>query len=116
MESIEEKKIERIVVKLGKGYIVLKSRDIDWIEAERNYLRLHRGDRSFLIRNTLKNFEKRLDPEIFVRVNRSAMINVEKIRKIESDVNYNYFVILNNDVTVSWGRKFRSNLKRFLYN
>ncbi len=109
-------KLNRIMVKLGKEFIVLKCEDIDRIESEKNYLRLYKGEDSFLIRNTLSNFEKKLDPEKFVRVNRSTIVNIERIRKIESDIKYNYFVVLNNNVSVSWGRKFRNNLKRVLYN
>ncbi len=116
MENIAGKKMERLVVKLGKELIILKCEDIDWIESERNYLRVYKGNNSFLIRDTISNFEKKLDPNKFVRVNRSAIVNIEQISKIESDPNYNYFVVMNNKVTVSWGRKFRSNLKKVLYN
>ena len=116
MENIEVKKLERLVVKLGKELIILKGEDIDLIESEGNYLRVYRGNNSFLIRNTISNFEKKLDPNKFVRVNRSTIVNIEQISKIESDLNYNYFVVMSNKVTVSWGRKFRSNLKKVLYN
>jgi len=116
MENITEKKTERLMVKLGKEFIVLKLEEIDWIESERNYLRLYKGESSFLIRNTLTDFEKKLDPNIFIRVNRSTIVNIDRIRKIESDVNYNYFVVMNNNVSVVWGKKFRNNLKKVLYN
>ena len=116
MENMGTKIMERLVVKLGKELIILKCEDIDWIESEKNYLRVYKGELSFLIRYTMSNFEKKLDPSVFVRVNRSAIVNIERIRKIESDPNYNYFVIMNNNVTVSWGRKFRRNLKKVLYN
>ena len=108
--------MNRLMVKLGREFIVLKCEDIDRIESERNYQRLFKGGHSFLIRNTLADFEKKLDPEKFVRVNRSTIINIEKIRKIESDLNYNYFVVMNDDVSVLWGKKFRDNLKRVLDN
>ena len=104
------------MVKLGREFIVLKLEDIDRIESERNYQRLFKGGNSFLIRNTLADFEKKLDPGKFVRVNRSTIINIEKIRKIESDLNYNYFVVMNDDVSVLWGKKFRENLKKALEN
>lgn len=113
---MEVKKMERLVVKLGKELIILKCEDIDWIESERNYLRVYKGNNSFLVRNTISNFEKKLDPARFVRVNRSTIVNIEQIQKIESDINYNYFVVMNNNVAVSWGRKFRNNLKKVLYN
>ena len=108
--------MDRLMVKLGKGFVVLRCQDIDRIQSEKNYLRLHKGERSFLIRNTLENFEKKLDPDRFVRVNRSTILNVERIRRIESDLNYNYFVVMNNDVTIAWGKKFRNNLKRMFQN
>ncbi|MEN8222184.1 MAG: LytTR family DNA-binding domain-containing protein [Acidobacteriota bacterium] len=108
--------MNRLMVKLGNGYVVLKCEDIDRIESERNYQRLYKGEHSFLIRNTLADFEKKLDPDKFVRVNRSTIINIERIQKIESDRKHDYFVVMSNDVTVLWGRKFRDNLKRVLDN
>ncbi len=108
--------MDRLMVKLGKDFIVLKCDDIDWIQSERNYLRLYKGERSFLIRTTLSDFEKKLDSEKFIRVNRSTIINIERIYKIESDPKYNYSVILTNDVSVLWGKKFRNNLKRVFHN
>jgi len=116
MENLELKKMERVMVKMGNERIIVKCEDIDWIESERNYLRIYRGENSFLIRNTISRFEKKLDPVKFVRVNRSTIVNIDQIQKIESDSNYNYFVVMHNGVTVSWGRKFRANLKRVLYN
>lgn len=113
---LREKQMERLMVKLGKEFLVIKVVDIEWIKAERNYLRLFLGGRSFLIRNTLSEMEKKLDSKRFIRINKSTIVNIDQIKKIKSDENYNYFVVLNNDVSEVWGRRFRNNLKKILYN
>jgi DNA-binding LytR/AlgR family response regulator len=54
-------------------------RDIDWVEAERDYLRIHAAGRSHLIRHRMHELEKELDPQAFLRVHRSAIVNVNRI-------------------------------------
>jgi two-component system LytT family response regulator len=63
--------------------ILIYVKDIDWIEQEGNYARLHLGVRTCDIRETLTNLESRLDPRSFVRIHRSILVNVRRIKKIQ---------------------------------
>ncbi len=106
--------LERIPVKTGKKFVFLKPEDIDCIEAERNYIKIQSGNESFLIRQTLAAIEKRLEDSRLIRVNRSAMVNIDRIKELRFDKTYNYEVIMDSGRSWNWGRKFHHNLQRLL--
>ena len=107
--------MERMLVKVGRSYRLIQTDEIDWMEAEGNYIRLHLNDQSFLMRQTMCGMEKKLDPGCFVRINRSAIVNVRRIRELKPDRNSRYFVVLDNDCVLSWGRAYRANLTRLIH-
>ena len=104
-------KMNHVMVKLGKECILLNFAEIDCIKAEGKYLRIYRGNRSYLKRQSLNSLETNLDPERFVRISRSTIINISQIKKIERTDDYKYQIRLNNDETLSWSRNYR---KEFL--
>jgi two-component system LytT family response regulator len=104
----------RIPVKAGRRYVFLRPEEIDCIEAERNYVRIQANNEIFLSRQTMGAIEKRLEDSPLVRVNRSAMVNIERIRELRQDDSYRYEVVMDSGRSWSWGRKFRSNLQRVL--
>jgi two-component system LytT family response regulator len=106
--------MKQIIVKVGRSFFFVKVDDIDCIESERNYLRIYKGDNSYLIRNTLGDMEKKLDADKFIRINRSTMVNINCIKELRSQSNSSYLVISNNNRSWTWGRRFRGNLKRIL--
>jgi len=99
-----------LMVKVGKEFVLLNITEIDCIKAEGKYLRICTGGRSYLKRQTLNSLESNLDGDRFVRINRSCIINLERIKKIERTDNYNYQILLNNDQTLSWSRNYRKRL------
>src|SRR6266550_1979947 len=74
---------QRFVVRMGSRIYFVRSADIDWIEGDGNYARLHAGAKSHLVRETLKSIESRLDPRTFLRIQRSTIINVDRVAIIE---------------------------------
>ncbi|MBN2345837.1 MAG: LytTR family transcriptional regulator [Candidatus Aminicenantes bacterium] len=104
----------RIPVKAGQRFVFIKPEEIDCIEAERNYVKIQSGGESFLIRQTLAAIEKKLEDSRLVRVNRSAMVNIDRIKELRFDDTYNYEVVMDSGRTWSWGRKFRANMQRVL--
>ena len=78
----EAPKLDRLIVKSGGRVFFLRTGDLDWIEAAGNYVRLHVGPTSHLLRETMNELEGKLDPEKFFRVHRSAIINLERVREI----------------------------------
>jgi two-component system, LytTR family, response regulator len=74
--------MERISVKKGESYLFLRTDEIDWIEAEANYIRIHVGKDSYLMRCTIGSMEKSLDPEKFIRIHRSTIVKIDSIKEI----------------------------------
>jgi hypothetical protein len=76
------RRLDRIVLRSGGRLSFLKADEVDWIEGEGNYLRVHAGKKSYLLRETLGDIEARLDPARFVRIHKSTIVNTERIREI----------------------------------
>jgi two-component system, LytTR family, response regulator len=105
---------ERLVIKAGGRIVFLSTSEIDWIEAADNYVRLHAGRESHLMRDTLSNLEKRLDPAQFARVHRSAIINVRRIKELHPLFRGEYEIVLKDGTRVSSGRNYRDRLQELL--
>ncbi len=75
--------IERLVVKTAGRVFFLDISDIDCIEAEGNYVRVHNGPRSYLLRETISGLESQLDPRKFLRIHRSAIVRIDKIKELQ---------------------------------
>src|ERR1043166_671502 len=76
-------RVPRLVIKAGTRRIFLQPEKIEWIEAERDYMRLHIGRDSHLVRETMQQMEKLLDPQRFIRVHRSTIVNLEFVREMQ---------------------------------
>ena len=75
--------LDRIVLNSGNRSIVVKTDEIDWIEAEGNYVRIHFGKQSSLLRETLAKLESQLDPRKFTRIHRSQIVNIDHVRELQ---------------------------------
>lgn len=84
----------RFVARRGNKHYFVRVADVDWIEAEANYLRLQTGDKSHLIRETMKGVESKLDPESFIRIHRSVIVAIERIQSIEAREQGEYLVTM----------------------
>ena len=87
--------------------ILLPTDEIDWIETHGNYLKVHAGRESHLIRGTMQSLETKLDPEKFVRVHRSVIVNVEKIKEIYPRSNGDQDLVLQNGRQLVLSRNYR---------
>jgi two-component system, LytTR family, response regulator len=104
--SVEEKKdIERIAIRSGKKVFFLKAEEIDWIEAEGNSVKLHSGAQSHVVRASISSLESELDSEKFVRIHRSTIVNVDRVRWLEPSSHGNYRVILHDGTQLVLSRK-----------
>ncbi len=113
----EKKYLERLVIKSGGRVFFLKVNEIDWIEAAANYVRLQTGRESHLLRETIKGLEARLDPGKFLRLNRSTLVNIERIKELQSwSNNGEYAVILKTGIRLISSRNYRDKLEEFLTN
>ncbi|PYQ27967.1 MAG: DNA-binding response regulator [Acidobacteria bacterium] len=105
---------ERFAVRVRGQVILIKAETIQWIGAEGNYARLYTGAESFLIRDSLQKLESQLDPNIFVRVHRSGIVNIEKVKKLVTAEDGGFSIVLQNDASVSLGPSYRDRLESFL--
>lgn len=106
---------KRILVKGTRTAQFVAVSEIDWVEADRNYLVLHCGEREHLVRATLEAFSERLDPTEFVRVNRSTVVKLASVRELKPWTHGEYRIILSSGHELAWSRRFVSpSLDRFI--
>jgi two-component system LytT family response regulator len=106
------KTLERIPVKSEGRIHFLRVADIDWLEAADNYVELHVGDRTHVLRETLSAMEAKLPVDRFLRINRSAMVNIEKIRELEPAFHGEYTVVLRDGTRLTLTRGHRQALQQ----
>ncbi|HYN85950.1 MAG TPA: LytTR family DNA-binding domain-containing protein [Pyrinomonadaceae bacterium] len=108
--------IERLVVKNGGRVYFLETSEIDWVEAEGNYISIHTGKKSHLLRETISNLEAQLDPRRFVRIHRSAIVNISRVQELQPWTHGEYHVILQDGTQLTLSRNYRENLQSVLGN
>ncbi|MGE0640750.1 MAG: LytR/AlgR family response regulator transcription factor [Thermoanaerobaculia bacterium] len=81
-ESAAGRFLDRLAIASARRVLVVPTEEVDWIEAEGNYVRVHRGETSHLLRETMKRLELVLDPSQFARVHRSAFVRLDRVREI----------------------------------
>lgn len=89
---------------------VMKTDEIDWIEAQGKYALIHSGGDSHLVREAMNAFELKLDPKQFVRIHKSAIVNIDRIRHIQALFHGDYRVILHDGTSLTATRRYRSRL------
>ena len=105
---------DRLVVKSGGRVFFVRTDEIDWIEAEGNYVRLHVGQTSHLFRETMTALESKLDSRTFFRIHRSRIVNMERIQELQPWFNGEYRVVLRNGTTLTLSRGYREKLQERL--
>jgi two-component system LytT family response regulator len=105
---------DRLAVREDRRVTFLKPDAIDWIEADGNYLRLHVGQKSHLIRETMNTAETRLAPKKFLRVSRSVLVNLERVREWQPMFHGDSVVILNDGTRLTVSRIYRESLDRLV--
>jgi two-component system, LytTR family, response regulator len=105
---------ERLVLKTAGRVSFLKVDEIDWIEAEGNYVRLHVGATSHLLRETMKGMEAKLDSTRFLRIHRSTIVNADRIKELQPLFHGEYAVILRDGTRLTASRGPDNKLRRFL--
>ncbi len=112
--SSPKEPLDRVVIKSGGRIYFLKTEEIDWVEAEGDYLSLHSGNRAHLIRETMSNFHAKLDPKKVLRIHRSAIVNVERIKDIQPLFKGEYVISLTTGKRLKSSRGCRRELQALL--
>jgi len=103
---------ERLAIKSGGKVLFLKLDEIDWIEAADNYVRLHAAREAHLLRETMNSLEKRLDPEQFIRVHRSRIVNTQRVKELRPLFRGEYDITLKDGTRLETGRGYRDRVQR----
>ena len=102
--------LRRLVVPSGHRNVFIRAEHVDWIEADRNYIRLHVGGRAYLLRENLTRIAAALDPAAFCRIHRSTIVNIDRIETVESLLHGEYLVVLHDGTKLTSGRSYRRSL------
>ena len=106
--------LDRLIIKAEGRITFLNTREIDWIEADDKYVHLHTGKGARMVRQTLTAMESQLDPEKFVRIHRSAMVNVARINELQPLFNGEYSLLLDDKTKLTLSRKYKDKLFKLL--
>jgi len=105
---------ERLVVKSDGRMFFVRPADIDWVEASANYVRLHARGASYQLRESMKHMEDRLPRGNFVRIHRSAIVNLDRVRELQPWFHGEYVVILTDGTKLTASRAYASRLRELM--
>jgi two-component system LytT family response regulator len=103
-----------LAVKSGGKVLLVRIDEIDWVEAADNYVNLHVGADSHLHRETMTALEARLPADKFMRISRSTMVNIERIKELQPMFHGEYSVILRNGTRLTLSRRYRGKVNQLL--
>jgi two-component system, LytTR family, response regulator len=110
----ESGKLRRLVIRTAGRVVFLDLDEVDWIEAAANYVKLHVGKESFLLREGIGRISGKLDPERFVRIHRCAIVNVNRIRELQPCDSGEFIAVLRDGKELSCSRGYRPQLLRLI--
>ena len=101
---------QRVVLRDGQRVLMLPPDDIDWIQADGDYVRVYVGGKSHLVRHTIGALEERLDANVFARIHRSTIVNMSRIREVRPDGDRAFQVALRDGTVLRMSRGYRTRL------
>ncbi|MBO0748836.1 MAG: LytTR family transcriptional regulator DNA-binding domain-containing protein [Porphyrobacter sp.] len=107
---------EKLINVKDRGQIFRVDVDtIEHIEAAGDYMCIYTGDNSLILRETMKDLERRLDPRVFQRVHRSTIVNLDQVRQVKPHTNGECFLVLDSGAEVKVSRSYRDVVARFVH-
>ena len=100
--------LRRVLVHHENKAFLIPVERIDRVEADRNYVRLHSGGKTFTLRGNIGSLAERLDPEKFLRINRSEIVRLDAVKELQPWFHGDYRVIMVDGTTLMWSRRFRA--------
>ena len=113
-QPVKANYLTRLLIKSSGRVSFLKTEDVDWIGAEDYYIKLHVGRKNHLLRETMNEMEAKLDPSMFIRVHRSSIVNIDRIRELQQHFNGEYIVVLKDGTELKLSRSRREQLQNML--
>ena len=110
----DKERLTRVVFKSRGRILFMQVSEIRWITAEENYIRISNGTESHLLRDTISSMEERLDPKMFLRVHRSAIVNLQYVKEIRTDAKDDFVVCLISGQKIPMSRGYHSRIRHLL--
>lgn len=104
---------DRIAIKDGSSTTFVPVRDIDWVDAAGDYMCVHVQGQTHIMRTTMKELEAQLDPNIFQRVHRSTIVNLQRVDKVSSHINGEFHLTLSCGSSLKMSRSYKDKVKHF---
>lgn len=105
---------QRLVIKSGSRMLFLHPEKIEWVEAEKDYVRLHVGKENHLVRETMNDIEKKLESDRFVRVHRSTIVNLDYVKEMQPLPSGEYDIAMRDGTQLRLSRGYRQRLMDLL--
>jgi two-component system LytT family response regulator len=106
--------VDRLPIKVNGRIMVIRVADIDWLEADGDYVSVHVGGKTWLMRETIAAVELRLALSGFVRIHRSTLVNAERVKELQPQDKGEYTVILNDGTELKLTRNYRTSVERLV--
>ena len=106
----ENKYLERLLLKSSGRIYFVKTDEVDWIESAGNYAKLHVGQQTHLLRETMSGLEESLNPENFLRIHRSCIVNIDRVKELHPLFSGDYVVIMQDKRELTLSRNYRDRL------
>ena len=106
--------LDRIIIRSGGRVVFLRVEEIDWMSTVGNYVRLHVGRDSHLMRETMTGMEAKLNPDRFMRIHRSTMVNLDRVKEVQPWAKGEYVVIMRDGTRLIMSRRYRERLNERL--
>jgi len=108
--------LDRLMIKSKDQVSVIPIQEIEWIESAGDYVYVHSSSQKHIFRETLIALEQRLDPQKFIRIHRSTIVNVEKIKMLRLNEHSDFDVFLVNGVKLKLSRTYRAHFEKMTGN
>lgn len=108
--------LKRLAVRTAGKTVFVDVQDVDWMEAAENYVQLHTGRTGHLLHVAMNTLEKSLDPDVFLRIHRSLIVNIKRIKELQPALHGEYVVTLENGVRLQSGRMYNEKLRALAAN
>ena len=106
--------VDRLPIKINGRIMVIRVADIDWIEADGDYVSVHVGNKTWLMRDTIAAVELRLALSGFVRIHRSTLVNAERVKELQPQDKGEYTVVLHDGTELKLTRHYRTSVERLV--
>ncbi|MFO7276905.1 MAG: LytTR family DNA-binding domain-containing protein [Pseudomonadota bacterium] len=112
--ALERTHADVLPIRQGRETLRIPTESIDWIDAAGDYMCIHAGGQTHVLRSTMKELEELLDPAVFQRVHRSTIVNLRRVRSLRAHMNGEYFLTLEGGHELKLSRSYRDKVEYFL--